>query len=275
MLSETLIINEQQVRVEYAFKNLSDHPITTVIAFPTPPFGYPWEDIHQDRTFHDFQVRVNERRVAYDTEVRAFVDDTDVTSLLQQFGIQAETFGGYDHLNTPEERHYQVEHLPEEQLQQLVTRGLVDATYEYHPVWSVVLTYHWSQTFPPDEIVRIIHTYHPIAGFHGVTAQELFTRHPDACLEESVVRDIDRQFDGYVHVGWVKYILTTANTWRTPIDDFSLYIEVSDSQFGYQPFASVCWDAPIHRHENGDLEIHRQNFIPDKELTVYFFERTE
>lgn len=273
MLSEVLVISERLVGVEYEFKNLSHHPITTEIAFPVPPFTYPWEDIHQNRTFDDFQVLVDGKNVAYDTEVRAFVDDKEVTSLLQQFQIQPETFGGYDHLKKPHEGNYQVERLPDGQLRQLAEMGIVDASDEYHPNWSVALNYHWSQIFPPERIVRIKHRYQPVPGFHYVRAKELLNEHPDACLKKSMLRDIDRQFTGYVNVSWVKYILTTANTWHTPINDFSLRVELPESHFGFHPFASFCWDAPIQLHKDGSLETHIRNFIPGEELTVFFFER--
>lgn len=273
MLSELLVITEHQVTVEYEFKNLSQHPRTTEIAFPIPPFAYPWEDIHQNRTFNDFQVLVDGKDVTYDTEIRAFVDEKEVTSFLRQLQISPETFGGYNHLKEPHEGDYRVEQLSQGQIQQLVNMGIIDETYGYHPNWSVALNYHWSQTFPPNRILRIKHSYTPVSGFHYIPARELFTAHPDACLEKSRLGDIDWQSDEYIHVSWVKYILTTANTWRTPIDNFALRVESPESRFGHQPFVSFCWDAPVQHHEDGSLEVRMQDFIPDEELIVYFFER--
>jgi len=71
---------------------------------------------------------------------------------------------------------------------------------------------------------------------------------------------------GRLPTSWVKYILTTANTWKTPIKNFELFLE-----YGNGDFISLCWDGPITRSGPSTFSARSKDFIPARELTVYFF----
>jgi hypothetical protein len=74
---------------------------------------------------------------------------------------------------------------------------------------------------------------------------------------------------------WVDYILTTANSWKTPIKDFTLIIDRrKDSQRiggAALQYVSLCWDGPIQKLDADHFLAHKTNFVPKKELRVTFF----
>jgi len=65
---------------------------------------------------------------------------------------------------------------------------------------------------------------------------------------------------------WVKYILTTANTWKTPIRDFELIVERPARQF-----VSFCWEGNVEKLSNTRFRATAHDFVPNQELLVYFF----
>jgi hypothetical protein len=70
-----------------------------------------------------------------------------------------------------------------------------------------------------------------------------------------------------VYAHWVGYILTTANTWKTPIADFELDVDFPEGEF-----VSLCWDGPVERVGTTRFRAARKGFVPGKDLTVYFLE---
>jgi hypothetical protein len=64
----------------------------------------------------------------------------------------------------------------------------------------------------------------------------------------------------------VAYVLTTANTWKTPIRDFELVVE---NRVGEQ--VAFCWDGRIQPAGPRTLRSRLADFVPAKELTVFFF----
>lgn len=76
-----------------------------------------------------------------------------------------------------------------------------------------------------------------------------------------------------VNVLWVEYILSTANSWKGPIKDFTLLVErpVPEGEGKRQSFVSFCWDSPVRRVDENHFEAHVTNFVPRKELNVGFF----
>lgn len=74
--------------------------------------------------------------------------------------------------------------------------------------------------------------------------------------------------EGMIDTLWVDYILTTANTWKTPIKDFELVIEKSAPQ----DYVSFCWDGKVEQLDTHRLVARVRNFVPKRELKVTFFQ---
>jgi len=106
----------------------------------------------------------------------------------------------------------------------------------------------------------------------------------DSCVEPSLQKTVLTQAssalkansnNGYVAAAWVDYILTTANSWKTPIKKFGLVIErgPKPEKGAYQDdwnYASLCWDGKVRRVGPQHFEASETDFIPKKELKVLF-----
>ena len=105
--------------------------------------------------------------------------------------------------------------------------------------------------------------------------------HLDAgCADDTFWKVISRRSSewrqkrgGEVHSGepnalcgdWISYILTTANTWKGPIEDFELIVERDPGDL-----VTFCWDGPVEKIAPDRFRAKALDFRPTKELTVYF-----
>lgn len=288
--SERLFISRKKIRVEYEFLNESDTPVETLVAFPWP--GYAWNAgvATYAPSMWEFLVEVDGKRVPHQTEVRATVGGKDVTKVLSDMGLHLPSFG---HFDDPERSQFSA--LTQAQRDALVTVGALESSMDPYPTWMVHLTHHWRQVFPPHRPVRIVHEYEPMSG--GASARPLSeidtpTIERAGTLRELVERDFDARESGCpdaafrsafmarqakveqepgVQPGmgltfdWVRYILTTANTWKGPIREFELIVERSPGEL-----VTFCWDGPVEKLSPTRFRATRKNFRPTRELTVYF-----
>ena len=110
--------------------------------------------------------------------------------------------------------------------------------------WTAVKTYHWTQTFQAHKILHVRHVYAPILGYGGLQPEVVFpvprqdmtpefaAAVRDSCIDAvlqktltAAARKEKKGEWGYIGNLQIDYILTTANTWRTPIKDFELIVE--------------------------------------------------
>ena len=282
--------NKYRVIVEYEFLNESTEDITTEVAFPLPEFNYRFEDLGGDRRIRGFKVQVDGKAVVYKTEMRAKAGGRDVTGLpkaggrdvtdlLRKAGVEIMTFGRFQGYNAPRPGSYQVDRLPESTQSVLKAAGAIDKNL--NPLWSVAIMYHWKQTFPVGKIVRVKHEYDAIPGFSfGFRVREYLDGLKDGCFDDGLTRALeaahgalevaharDPKSDGEVMINseWVKYILTTANTWKTPIRDFELIVERPAGQF-----VSFCWDGKVEKLSDTRFRATARDFVPTRELLIYF-----
>ena len=295
MNRERLFISTGKITVEYEFENRTSKDVTTQIAFPIPEYSYPGESPRRD--FPDFKLWINGEPAAYGTDARAFVDGIDKTSILREMGITVETFGGFDHLKSADSKEnggrsyfldYEVNELSEEQKSVLIEQGFVDGCDDswrqiyLSPRWSVRKAYYWTQRFPARQKVVIRHEYAPVVGFQRFKADEIQKELKDTCITKELVdklRVIHRSHKDYkgdypLCVEWVRYILTTANSWKRPIKEFELIVESTPSTWGgpESKIISLCWNGRAIVSENGHISVREKNFIPKKDLVVYFYE---
>jgi hypothetical protein len=76
-----------------------------------------------------------------------------------------------------------------------------------------------------------------------------------------------------VPFSYVDFILTTANTWKTPIEDFTLIVErphypKETAIQSHQTFVSFCWDGPITKIDADHFSAHITDFVPKQELRI-------
>lgn len=306
MAKEVLRISPDKIVVDYDFRNDTDQDVTTEVAFPIPPYGYGPEDwAITEASFSDFKLSINGKTVAFRTEAKATLKGRDVTPILTADHIDIASFG---HLREPSGHDWRVhtpdvERLPKAEQQRLAKLGLYDADDGWG-LWMVHLQYHWTQTFPAHSTVHIRHEYKPVEGFELMPADTFKNALTGAapggqgeiereqvfdvkllsgfCSDASFLRGAiarleaqDEQTGRFAYPHWVNFILTSANTWRQPIEDFTLIIERGKPQSGMGSRSiEFCTpqNAPVTKLDADHFQVHLTNFIPKSELRIGFFD---
>ncbi len=281
MAKEVLVISLNKVVVDYDFRNDTDAPVTTEIAFPIPAF-----DLNPDTAdaahagFDDFKLSINGQPYAFQTEIKAVVKGKDISSMLRADGVDIASFGHADgEVDSGESR--DLKKLTPAQRQALVAAGAftVDDKVLF-AAWSVEKRYHWTQTFPARGTVHIRHEYSPVDGAqlvpmdllaagHKVTADEKYAVDDvsSLCISPAAVKAMAARRNSMVGTQWVDFILTTANSWKRPIEDFTLIVERTDPK----EVVSFCWDGPVTKLDANHFQAHMTNLVPTKELRVGWY----
>jgi len=179
--------------------------------------------------------------------------------------------------------------------------------------WTVHLQYHWKQTFPAHSTVHIRHEYPPFAGFAYYYGDGGLQQLIDAgkipvvdvkpkplnpydrgdltsfCFGLPLAKSMaatftqqsanattenDENSNQILWMQWVDFILTSANTWHRPIEDFTLIVERPKPEHGGKMFISFCspGDGKVEKAGVDLLQVHLTNFVPASELHIGFFE---
>ncbi len=276
MESEDLEISIHKISVRYTFRNTGSRDEDVTVAFPLPelaggllansPVKIPSKD---PVNFMDFQVLVDGKKVAPKVEVRAFVDETEITADLRSMKVPLSPM---DEGVTAAFRKS-----PKNQQARFEKNGWMDCKLtndgKCWPMWQARVQFYWTQRFPARSAVEVRHTYSPVVGGSYITAtsdgasqvkpycggadtveqvRKLKALHPPKDQDSPVL--LERR---------IQYILTTANNWSGPIGSFHL---------------SVTPDAPsdilvtclpgLKRAAPARYELARKDFRPDKELEL-------
>jgi len=310
MAREVLQISLKKVVVDYDFRNDSDQDVTTEVAFPVPPYTHEIDGpAASEQSFSGFQLEIGGKPVPFMTEAKATLNGKDVTALLLANQIDIPTFGHFaDKVNS---KHEEVmdspdfSRLPQSIKDQLVKAGIFELDPAPEGQWTVHLQYHWTQTFPAHFTVHIRHEYSPVAGFteigqatvedslaqftHGQSADgnleegkllagfcvdQPFLSKLARQLQENASREEKKPGSDLVFPRWVDFILTSANTWQRPIEDFTLVVERPKPEHGGKVFISFCSPAngTVEKTDVNLFQLHLTNFVPASELHIGFFE---
>jgi hypothetical protein len=296
MAKEVLFISASKVKVDYDFRNDADTDITTEVAFPIPSYRLDFVKYSiKEQGFEDFKLLVDGKPVQFNVEVKAMLGQRDVTGTLKVYGIDVATFGHFD------EDHNQsrdIRRLSAAQRAALVRAGLLDADpYTDWAGWSVEKKYYWSQTFPAHATVHISHTYSPVVGFGLVPQSSFRAAMTSASASDRNNRDVDRESlkevksvcptdallsslekassqdptNDYGYLEYVDFILTTANTWKQPISDFTLLIERPNDGHRKSYAVSLCWPGKVEQIDPNLFKATATDLVPTRELRVGFF----
>ena len=313
MAREVLQISLKKVVVDYDFRNDTDQDVTTEVAFPVPPYenGTPMV-LPAKQSFSDFRLWVDGKPVHFEVEETATLKGKDVTAILKANNIDISTFGHYEGKDDANHFFHETtldfEKLSNPVKNELVKAGLFDGWGEStYANWTVHLQYHWTQTFPAHSTIHIRHEYTPAIGFAYIdSAVDIFdalsapahTAKADLdatqlltgfCLNQSVIAafarrlhfnqsaartDTEKLFAGTMTPQWVDFILTSANTWKRPIEDFTLIIERPKPEHGGKVFINFCPPAngEVEKTDVDLFQFHLTNFVPVSELHIGFFE---
>ena len=228
MEREDLYLSPQEVRVSYAFRNLTDHDVRMTIAFPMPDIDvlrmseapHEFHLSSRDGDIFDFHVYVNGLEIVSALDARAYRSDQpdqEVTAILKKYKqpLLAET------KERPSEK-------PD--IKALVAEGLFDDE-ALHPNWFLKVTFHWEQVFPAGQTIQISHRYKPVVGGTRTSFADALDEWghffvpwcPDQAFADAA-KALPSDTNGLVRLSELDYILTTGANWAGPIGQFRLEI---------------------------------------------------
>ena len=271
MKKEVLNVGHDWITVDYEFLNESGADVEETIIFPLP--AYPAGRLVVDTYFGQpagFTVTVDGKPVRTRTEVRALLNDIDVTAQLKHVGLSDAQIA-YGAVFDDQAK---VAPLSAQQIRQLEKLNLFGARNrgEASPQWDVQINYVWQQTFPSNRIVRVHHAYRPFTGTGpGEWAMNSDVK-KDYCMDatflagwQRLAKNAKREFDPVPAVT-VAYILKTGNTWKNGIEDFTLNIVKSRPD----ELVSLCFPGTFKKTDAKTLQVKLRNFRPTRDLAVYF-----
>lgn len=281
--SEDLYLSREEVRVTYNFHNVSDHDISTLVAFPLPTMEIGEEGNYiftgtDPVNVMDFQVTVDGKQVDPSVEVRATRFGVDVTDVLKRYNIPLTMAGGdqgsaaaYDRLNA----------LPEDARSELERYGVIDwetaSGAEDKPLatthWQTHIAYYWFQTFPAGRTIEVTHRYHPVPrhfffGKEDLSSPEMRKAY---CFDSSFVQAAQAklaQTSQDVLKGYeLKYVLSTAENWLGPIGKFKLTVDKTSPD----TLVSLCAQG-IKKAGPTTFVLTADDYNPSEDLSVLFLE---
>lgn len=299
MLDEDLFIGPEEIRVSYVFRNMSESDITGEVIFPLPPISiaattYSEFNLPEDRNAADlvsFTATVDGKDQPVTIDRIAVIEPpwdeaaplsqvydspgTDVTAELEALGLPLSVDSAVVSAA--------ILALPAEAQQDLAAKGLVeileetsDQPAEALALWSVILRYHWTQTFPAGQEVSIKHGYvnrSPGGLFPWTDPPDEF-RQAEVdryCIDAGTSRAMAKRLltgegDEQMTMGVahnIAYVLRTANSWAGPIGHFRLTIDKGAEE----NIISLCADG-IKKTGPTTFVMEKTDFVPERDLEI-------
>lgn len=293
MEEEDLYIGIDRIAVDYVFRNLTDKDVTGEVIFPMPPIPVSREsdwNLPEDMDRANlvaFKAVVDGQEVAVSVDRIAVLEpewqegrplsfqyDTpgaDVTADLARLGIPLT-------LDDTKVTRALTALTPEQQAE-ATALGLASFSEGYtYARWSVILRYHWTQTFPANAVVKISHDYENRSG-GGIFGwaeppEEYMQSYIDQyCIDDGTSRALVKalarppEADGTVYsmgMSWnIAYVLRTANSWAGPIKRFKLTVDKGAPE----NIVSLCADG-INKTGPTTFVMEKTDFVPDRDLEI-------
>jgi len=285
MEEERLFISPKQVKVDYVFRNTSDKPVETYVAFPMPDIeGGPESNVDAGNSASDnflgFSVLQDGKEIKPSLQQRVYSGDLDMTDAVAAANIPMNPLG--DATRTA------LSKLPQATLDDWLTRGLIMADIyddgsgekkEYVPLWTLKSAYFWKTRFPTGQDIRVSHSYHPSVG--GTVATTFLDENNEPrgeryneylkkyCIDDAFVKlakksnaDMNAS-QPYLVENWISYTLTTGGNWAGPIKKFTLIVDKGEQD----NFVSFCGDG-VKKTGDTTFEMTAVDFYPEKDLEL-------
>ncbi|MBE2275030.1 MAG: DUF4424 domain-containing protein [Rhodobacteraceae bacterium] len=306
MESEDLRIDPDRITVDYVFRNTTAEDVTGEVIFPLPPISLwsLWEGMMNlpeppmpenlvgfTATVDGKPVEVRIDRIAvveppwmenrppsdsYDTPGR------DVTADLAKYGLPLTL--------DPDAAMAALLDLPPADRQALQDAGLAEyfdadpgnqIPEQALPGWSIVLRYHWTQTFPAGTAVRVQHQYQnrPPGGIfgwvHPLTEEEAYLQDYVSryCIDDGTSAAMAKALEtrdpatgeiyNYGTAWFITYVLRTANSWAGPIGTFRLTLDKGDAS----NLVSLCAEG-VRKTGPTTFVVEKTDYTPDRDLDI-------
>lgn len=299
MVEEDLFIGLDAVRVDYLFRNITGSDVTGEVIFPLPPIHVgglmmsDWnlpDDLLRENLV-GFTATVDGAPVSVSVDRQAVIEPPweergpasaaydapgrDVTADLQRLGVSLTV--------EPTVAVAALKATPSATRARIAAEGLAEFypsaenPDEIYPAWSIVLRYHWTQTFPAGADLRISHSYDhlPPGGifvWQDPPKDDYLRQIADRyCVDGSTSRGITRRLQGgssgdgyYTGMAWnIDYVLRTANSWAGPIGRFRLTLDKGSER----NIISLCATG-IEKTGPTTFVMEKRDFVPDRDLEI-------
>lgn len=273
MKTEALYIRPGQIEVRYLFENTTDKDITTQVFFPLPQMPavetFPQGDLAHD---YEFKLWVNDKPVKYEKNWTILSGETDITALVPIL------FYTEEEIISEAELDRRVEMLRLKERQPFIDKNILKYDWIVDPArgevqawkmtvdWQKQLSYSWQQTFPAGKTVSVRHTYVPTAmtANIGIPFSKCIDAESPKYQDFVFIPENERTYS-WNHLDaqdYVEYILTTANNWQGPIENFNLLVE--------SPLKSVgCFDGEAF-YGGQYFAVNRSHYTPEWDISVDF-----
>ncbi|MEZ5799003.1 MAG: DUF4424 family protein [Paracoccaceae bacterium] len=301
METEDLYIGLDRVVVDYSFRNLTDHDVTGEVIFPVPPVHVwsGWDsamNLPEDapgKDLVDFSVTVDGVPVAVALDRIAVLEppwqegrplsaqyDTpgeDVTAQVLALGLPL--------VVDPQAILPRLLAMTPEEKAKAQAAGLADfypadpangIPEEAYASYSIVLRYHWTQTFPAGAVVKVHHEYdsRPPGGlFYWSDPPEDYQQYIkdmyciDSGTSKAIVKALHRpsggEFGDYGTAYNIAYVLRTANSWAGPIGRFRLTLDKGDAR----NVISLCAEG-VKKTGPTTFVVEKTDYTPERDLEV-------
>lgn len=299
MAEEDLFIGMQEIRVDYVFRNITDADVTGEVIFPLPPVNLAalgnsdWnlpEDLSIDNLASftatvdgaDQPVSIDRIAViepAWDEAVPLSQQydhpGQDVTAILEKYDIPL----SLDYVEVVDA----LLALTPEQQQALQVEGLADfmvdtdpSLDDVMPLWSVVLRYHWTQTFTAGQETRISHRYanqspgglffwqDPVVeGQQSDAVRYCIDAGTSKALAKALVPETDGDSVTMGAAHYISYVLRTANSWAGPIGKFRLTLDKGAPE----NVISLCVDG-VKKTGPTTFVVEKTAYTPERDLEI-------
>ena len=149
------------------------------------------------------------------------------------------------------------------------------------PNWRLRTRFHWQQSFPPGQEVRVSHRYTPFTGValltrpafpangplgRGADRQPATRRYCVDSGTQSALQALGRgRRRDTTYLGTeIEYVLTTARNWAGPIGRFRLTVDKGSPD----AVLSLCWRGALRREGPTRFVFEARDWLPAEELRL-------
>jgi hypothetical protein len=299
MEEEALFIGLDRIAVDYVFRNLTEADVTGEVIFPLPPIhvGQTIESLWNlpddpDReNLVNFTATVDGQPVTVTVDRIAVVEPeaTEWWPSAEQYDMPGrEVTADLARLGLPLSLNADrvlsaLKALSPDAKAEAMDLGLAEffdigTENEFaFPQWSILIRYHWTQTFPAGKVLRVSHAYEnrsPGGIFSWSHPPEDYLQ-PVAdlyCIDEGTSKGLAKALaqapqDGEIYSTGlsrnITYVLRTANSWAGPIGRFTLTIDKGDPG----NIVSLCADG-IRKTGPTTFVMEKTDYVPDRDLHI-------
>jgi len=261
MLSEELFVSEEQIVVDYRFRNVSKADTTSLVAFPLPEIKFDPDNPEPRYVDHlEFATFVDGVPVKIDIERKAMLRGRDETATLQRYSVPLDPIEAADFLQKADQKLTST----------LEALALVDDNG--NPAWGFKITYYWKQMFPRGKEVWVEHRYRPILGGSvgtGLGRPDSHDFYSRFCVDEAFLRAASAASKGrpFGTENYLEYVLTTGANWLGPIKKFRLVVDKGSED----NLVSFCGEG-VRKISPTQFEMTASNFTPRGNLAILIFQ---